>query len=154
MPVSEEQKNEFLEHISQGAFQEEALKAANFTRATLMVWRKSGDPKHKDFLLKYSDATIQARKARTVMVEEALLKSAIKGNVKAQVFWLINRMPSDWKNTNHIHQTVTNNPLSEHTDEELLEIMKEQGISIAEFAVLNKNDAASDVDPNSEPGNE
>jgi hypothetical protein len=61
----------------------------NISRSTLNEWKK-----------KYSDISDTLKKGKEIVdyeVENALLQSALKGNVTAQIFWLKNRKPNEWR---------------------------------------------------------
>lgn len=50
---------------------------------------------------KYPDFSDSLKKGKEVVdyeVENALLQNALKGNVTAQIYWLNNRKPKQWKN--------------------------------------------------------
>jgi len=51
-------------------------------------------------------------------VVDSLYKNALAGNVTAQIFWLKNRRPSEWRDVqnieaNHAHYIVADRPMSE-----------------------------------------
>lgn len=50
--------------------------------------------KHSDF----SDSLKKGKEIIDYQVENALLKNALDGNVTAQIYWLNNRKPKQWKN--------------------------------------------------------
>lgn len=61
----------------------------NISRSTLNEWKK-----------KYSDISDTLKKGKEIVdyeVENALLQSSLKGNVTAQIFWLKNRKPNEWR---------------------------------------------------------
>lgn len=50
---------------------------------------------------KYPDFSDSIKKGKEVVdfeVENALLQNALNGNITAQIFWLSNRKPKQWKN--------------------------------------------------------
>ncbi len=50
---------------------------------------------------KYSEFSESLKKGKEIIdfeVENALLKNALDGNVTAQIYWLNNRKPKQWKN--------------------------------------------------------
>lgn len=50
---------------------------------------------------KYPDFSDSLKKGKEVVdfeVENALLQNALNGNITAQIFWLSNRKPKQWKN--------------------------------------------------------
>ncbi len=50
---------------------------------------------------KYSEFSESLKKGKEIIdfeVENALLKNALEGNVTAQIYWLNNRKPKQWKN--------------------------------------------------------
>lgn len=53
-----------------------------------------------DWLKKYPDLSDSLKENKDVVdrkVENALLKNALNGNVTAQIFWLKNRKPNEWR---------------------------------------------------------
>lgn len=58
----------------------------NISRSTLNEWKK-----------KYSDTLKKGKEIVDYEVENALLQSALKGNVTAQIFWLKNHKPNEWR---------------------------------------------------------
>jgi hypothetical protein len=43
-------------------------------------------------------------------VEMALYSKALSGNVLAQIFWLCNRKPNEWRNVQHVEQKIQEIP--------------------------------------------
>ena len=56
---------------------------------TLLNWKKKSVP----ILL----SLIRGKEVSDYQVENALFKSAVEGNVTAQIFWLKNRRPDKWR---------------------------------------------------------
>ena len=53
-----------------------------------------------DYKSKHSEFSVSLKKGKEVVdyeVENALLKNALSGNITAQIFWLKNRKPKQWK---------------------------------------------------------
>lgn len=79
----------------------------------------------REYKNKYSALSASLKKGKEVVdyeVENALLKSALSGNVTAQIYWLNNRKPKQWRNK---REYETNN--DELTKvEELLNKIKEE----------------------------
>lgn len=53
-----------------------------------------------DYKSKHSEFSESLKKGKEVVdyeVENALLKNALSGNITAQIFWLKNRKPKQWK---------------------------------------------------------
>lgn len=72
-----------------GLTDEQIAHNMGISRETLNQWKKQ-----------FSDISGTLKKGKEVvdyMVENALLKSAIGGNVTAQIFWLKNRKPDKWR---------------------------------------------------------
>lgn len=78
-----------LESFAKGASVVKACNEANITWNTFYKWRRS----YKRFDKKVVDVL----NSRTQVVEDALFKSALGGNVVAQIFWLKNRASDRWK---------------------------------------------------------
>lgn len=62
--------------------------------------------KHSDF----SDSLKKGKEIVDYEVENALLQSALKGNVTAQIYWLNNRKPKQWRNKQDVD--ISNNGVS------------------------------------------
>ena len=61
-----------------------------------------------DWKKKYSEISEALKKGKEVVdieVENALLKSALEGNITAQIFWLKNRKPNRWREKQSIEHT-------------------------------------------------
>ena len=46
----------------------------------------------------FSESLKRGKEVVDYQVENALLKNALEGNVTAQIYWLNNRKPKQWKN--------------------------------------------------------
>nr|WP_278186305.1 terminase small subunit [Lactococcus garvieae] len=72
-----------------GLSEEQIAHNMGISRKTLSEWKN-----------KYSDISDTLKRGKEVVdyeVENALLQSALDGNVTAQIFWLKNRKPTQWK---------------------------------------------------------
>ena len=72
-----------------GLTDEQIAHNARITATTLYDWKK-----------KYPEISEALKKGKEVVdfeVENALLKTALSGNVTAQIFWLKNRKPDQWR---------------------------------------------------------
>lgn len=72
-----------------GLTEEQIAHNMGISRETLNQWKKQ-----------FSDISDTLKKGKEVvdyMVENALFKNAIEGNVTAQIFWLKNRKPDKWR---------------------------------------------------------
>lgn len=72
-----------------GLSEEQISHNMGISRKTLSEWKN-----------KYSDISDTLKRGKEVVdyeVENALLQSALDGNVTAQIFWLKNRKPAQWK---------------------------------------------------------
>lgn len=74
---------------------------------------------HTDF----SDSLKKGKEVVDFEVENALLKSALNGNVTAQIYWLNNRKPKQWKNK---RENTENNNDEITKVEQLLNKIKEE----------------------------
>lgn len=69
--------------------EEQIANNMGISRSTLSDWKKN-----------YPDILNALKKGKEVVdfeIENALAKSALEGNVTAQIFWLKNRKPDKWK---------------------------------------------------------
>ncbi|HIX84581.1 MAG TPA: helix-turn-helix domain-containing protein [Candidatus Megamonas gallistercoris] len=72
-----------------GLTDEQIASKIGINRTTFYDWKK-----------KYSDISDALKENKDVVdrkVENALLKNALNGNVTAQIFWLKNRKPNEWR---------------------------------------------------------
>lgn len=75
-----------------GLTQVQIAKNMNIALGTLLMWRK-----------KYPALESTMKRGKDVAdreVENALFNRAVSGNVTAQIFWLKNRKPDEWRNFN------------------------------------------------------
>lgn len=85
-----------------GLTDEQIAKNMGISVATLYNWKS-----------KYFEILEALKKGKEVVdfeVENALLQSALNGNVTAQIYWLNNRKPEQWRNKpkdNTVDHTVT-----------------------------------------------
>lgn len=73
----------------EGLTDEQIANKIGISRSTLNDWKK----KHPDI----SDTLKKGKEVVDTQVENALLQSALDGNITAIIFWLKNRKPSQWK---------------------------------------------------------
>lgn len=75
---------------------------------------------------KYPEFSETLKKGKEIVdyeVENALLKNALEGNVTAQIYWLNNRKPKQWKNK---RENTENNKEEITKVEQLLKKIKEE----------------------------
>lgn len=66
--------------------------------------------KYQKEYTEFSEALKKGKEVVDYEVENALLKSALNGNVTAQIYWLNNRKPKQWRNKQDIN--VSDNGMS------------------------------------------
>lgn len=98
----------------EGLTDEQIAKNMGISRTTLWDWKKK-EPNILDTLKKGKDVV-------DFEVENALLKSALEGNVTAQIFWLKNRRKLQWRDK--VEDFTTANELTK-VDELLAKINEE-----------------------------
>ena len=78
---------------------------------------------------KYSEISEALKKGKEVVdieVENALLKSALEGNITAQIFWLKNRKPNRWREKQNLNVVADiSNPFKELSIEELKKLAED-----------------------------
>lgn len=75
-------------------------------RDTLFEWKKK--------FPKISDTLKKTKEIVDTEVENALFKSALSGNITAQIFWLKNRKPEQWRDKREVDTSAdTMNKLDE-----------------------------------------
>lgn len=53
----------------------------------------------------FAERVDEAKAFRNTLVEDALYMTALTGNTTAQIFWLCNRSPEEWKSVQHrVHE--------------------------------------------------
>ena len=80
---------EINDWVRNGATDAEIAKRLGVSRDSLIEYKKAY-PEFSDILKKNKDYVDQ-------QVENALLQSALNGNITAQIFWLKNRRPKQWR---------------------------------------------------------
>ena len=93
----------------QGLTDEQIANNMGIGRTTLYDWRQK-EPN-------IANALKKGKEVVDFEVENALLKSAIEGNVTAQIFWLKNRMSVQWRD-----KIEVNNSNHEEINKQLLNI--------------------------------
>lgn len=79
--------------------------------------------KFKDEHSELSELLKKGKKVVDYQVENALLKNALEGNVTAQIYWLNNRKPKQWKNK---RENIESNNKEITRVEQLLNKIKEE----------------------------
>jgi len=87
--LREKKKQLIIESLKRGASITKSCAAAKIDRSTFYDWRRRSP--------KFDQAVYDALDGRTQIVEDALYKSCITGNVTAQIFYLKNRSKGRWK---------------------------------------------------------
>jgi len=80
-----------------GLTDEQIAKNIGINAATLYKWKS-----------KYSEIDKSLKRGKDVVdrqVENALFKSALEGNTTAQIFWLKNRKPKEWRDKQDIEHS-------------------------------------------------
>lgn len=85
-----------------GLTDEQIAENLGISKDTFYKYKKQ----HTDF----SDSLKKGKEIIDYQVENALLKNALDGNVTAQIYWLNNRKPKNWRNKQDID--VSNNGMS------------------------------------------
>jgi hypothetical protein len=75
--------------IKDGATQKAAAKMSGITPETLSIWKTKFPA--------FREAVERAQGEAQVFAEQSLYRMAAKGNVTALMFWLKNRLPSEWQ---------------------------------------------------------
>lgn len=82
-----------LESLKNGASIVAACRAGGVDWHTFDRWRKRSK--------RFNQQVIDILNSRTQVVEDALFKAAVDGNVTAQIFWLKNRAAERWRDVAH-----------------------------------------------------
>jgi hypothetical protein len=102
-----------------GAHIQRACAACGISRSTFYEWMKH-DEKFRERAMAVIDEKIDN-------VEFALYSAAIKGNTTAQIFYLKNKRPTEWKDTNRLDATLEIVDV-EKTAENIREVIKKYGL--------------------------
>ena len=85
-----------------GLTDEQIAKNMGVSVATLYNWKRD----HLEIL----EALKESKEVADRNVENALYEAALKGNITAQIFWLKNRKPKDWREKpadENVNQNIT-----------------------------------------------
>jgi len=105
----EPKKVAVLASLANGATIGESCVAAGIGRQSYYEWM------HRD--AGFNKASFEAQNSRVAVVEDALMTTAIGGNITALIFWLCNRAPDRWKSINN-----TTHTFSREMDESLMRL--------------------------------
>ena len=89
--------------------------------STLQTWKQE----HQDI----QDTLKKSKDVVDRMVENALFQNALSGNTTAQIFWLKNRKPEQWREKQNIEMSGdmnVNNPFAELTTKELKKLVRDE----------------------------
>ena len=103
-----------------GLTEEELAHAFDVDATTIRNWMRA----HPDFLRSLKAGRVEADSA----VASALYDKALSGDVTAQIFWLKNRRPDQWRDRRTVDAAVTVTPkrsIEEWTDDELLALARD-----------------------------
>ena len=98
-----------------GLTDEQIAERMGIVRQTLWVWRG----KHAEL----EKAIRVGKEVADYLVEAALYKNAIEGNVTAQIFWLKNRRPDKWNSSPSATENSVNAEMQEQRLEELRKLL-------------------------------
>jgi hypothetical protein len=82
-------KQQILEGLNGGLSRYKACENAGISLATFYRWLKQDK--------KFAKEVAEAEEVAVMMVEDALYVKAVKGDVRAMIFFLTNRRPNRWK---------------------------------------------------------
>ena len=103
------QLRKIIRSLRRGSSMASSCVAAQIDATTLWRWRKS-NPKLDNLIHNIVDSRIQ-------MVEDALFKKAMEGDVGAQRLFLTNRAPNRWKDRSTlINNNIQTNVSTHHKD--------------------------------------
>ena len=81
-----------------GLTNEQIANNCGISITTLYKWQSE----HAEF----ADALKMGKEVTDFMVENALFRNAMNGNVTAQIFWLKNRKPSEWRDKPEVNANL------------------------------------------------
>ena len=84
----------FLDYLRKGIRRSHACTKVGISRVTFNKWFKDNK--------KFAEEVLQAEMDANELIEQALFKTALKGNVTAQQVWLYNRNPGSWQDMRNI----------------------------------------------------
>ena len=108
-----------LKSLEKGSSITKACESADLTRHVFYEWKNQSVENQKRF-----DEIIDSR---TLVVEDSLFKSAMEGNVTAQIFWLVNRAPYRWKHKSEQEVKIKEEMSSDQVMERVKDVL---GLSI------------------------
>ena len=118
-----------LKLISEGKTRSAAMESLGLVRQTLTMAMKR-DP---EFAALVEAAEMPVHEA----VESALLKSALGGNVTAQIFYLCNRQPERWT---HVNQVKVDTKIDVHVGAE--QALQAKILSMAQLSEPEEHDGS------------
>jgi len=117
-----------VESLRNGATKTKACAEANITRDTFYRWIKIAKS--------FKRGVEEAVESQVGVVEDALYKIAVEGNLAAQKFFLCNRAPDKWKDTTK--HGIDGSAKVELTFANLMKAKKEQEKGIKDNRILFK----------------
>ena len=97
------------------------------------------------------EALKRGRDASDERVVESLYQNALSGNVAAQIFWLKNRRPSEWRDVQHLDQAIGHYIISDRpmTEEEWIAARADRAKPVRQNVVPALSDAKTSDDTHS-----
>ena len=101
---NEELSAKIIQWASKGLTNAEIAEITGIAESTLGLWRSE----KPEFMV----ALKKAKDAADGIVEASLFQNAVCGNVTAQIFWLKNRKPKEWRDKQEVaHTDADGNPV-------------------------------------------
>lgn len=101
---NEDLTTKILEWAKKGKTNEEIAELTGIAVSTLGLWRRE----NPEFMV----ALKESKDAADGIVEASLFQNAVIGNVTAQIFWLKNRRPNEWREKQEVaHTDADGNPV-------------------------------------------
>ena len=124
----EDKKRLFIELLAQGNTIGSICEGMDISTATFSK-AKAQDQR-------FAHLVEMAKRIRVSLVEDSLYLNALSGNTTAQIFYLCNRSPNDWKN---IQRVDVRSMISDDVPSELTESDLDAQIQILEHEINKKN---------------
>ena len=113
-------KQQILEALNSGLSRYKACETVGISMATFYRWLKKDN--------KFAKEVAEAEEVAVMIIEDALYTKAIRGDVRAMIFFLTNRRPNRWK--------VSGNELASSEEKKIVfEVVDARGESESNEAV-------------------
>lgn len=135
MYIKKEKLKIVLKALKKGNPIYRACQMAGMDVITLWRWRKA-IPKLDERIKQFYDS-------RIALVEDALYKAALEGNITAQIFFLKNRSPDRWRDNDFSFAPATHYHLTKMNDDDKIKEAAKRGLRLPDEIARRLNAGSS-----------